>query len=244
MLPDSINFSKNPLLRAKTVNKSQGGAVLLKTPKQIEMICRAVRDAVPPQIPVTAKIRLGFDSDERAEEIANATVAGGVDELTVHARTRRQGYRPPAHWHRLADIGNQCPIPINANGELWTASDVLACGKASGTTRYMLARGALCRPDLALSVRATLLGEVHKPLTWEDVRLLLIDYLGRNASTYEVRYACNPTKQWLVYLQYYYPQAGELFGKVKRINNFDAMMSALEQSETSRAKDPTLVNAA
>ncbi len=229
---------------AKTVNKSQGGAVLLKTPGQIEKICSAVRDAVPPQIPVTAKIRLGFDSDERAEEIANATVAGGVDELTVHARTRRQGYRPPAHWHRLADIGNQCPIPINANGELWTASDVLACGKASGTTRYMLARGALCRPDLALSVRATLLGESYKPLAWEDVRLLLIDYLARNASTYEVRYACNPTKQWLVYLQYYYPQAGELFAQVKRINDFDAMMSVLERSETSRTDVPTLINAA
>ena len=229
---------------AKTVNKSQGGAVLLKTPAQIENICRAVRDAVPPQIPVTAKIRLGFDSDDRAEDIANATVAGGVDELTVHARTRRQGYRPPAHWHRLADIGNQCPIPINANGELWTASDVLACGNASGTTRYMLARGALCRPDLALSVRATLQGEGYKPLAWEDVRLLLIDYLARNASSYEVRYACNPTKQWLVYLQYYYPQAGELFARVKRINDFDAMMSALEQSETSGADVPTLIDAA
>jgi tRNA-dihydrouridine synthase C len=108
----------------------------------------------------------------------------------------------------------------------------------------MLARGALCRPDLALSVRATLLGEVHKPLAWEDVRLLLIDYLARNASTYEVRHACNPTKQWLVYLQYYYPQAGELFARVKRINDFDAMISALEQSEASRADDPTFINAA
>jgi len=229
---------------AKTVNKSQGGAVLLKTPQHIEKICRAVREAVPPQIPVTAKIRLGFDSDERAEEIASATVAGGVDELTVHARTRRQGYRPPAHWHRLADIGSQCPIPLNANGELWAASDVLACGKASGTNRFMLARGALCRPDLALSVRATLAGEAHHTLTWEDVRLLLLDYLARNAATYEVRYACNPTKQWLVYLQYYYPQAGELFARVKRINEFGAMMSALEQTGISQTDNASFIDAA
>jgi len=213
---------------AKTVNKSQGGAVLLKTPDHIERICAAVRHAVPEAIPVTAKIRLGFDTDGHFEDIAESAIRGGVDELTVHARTRRQGYRPPAHWHRLAELNQHSPIPINANGELWTTTDVATCGRVSGCQRFMLARGALCRPDLALSVRAAIQGAPQPNMGWDDIRGLLISYLERNASTYDPRYACNPTKQWLVYLQYYYPQAGALFARVKRLNQFDQMLAALK----------------
>ena len=84
---------------AKTVNRSCGGAALLRTPDLIRSICVAVRDSVPSSIPVTAKIRLGFDSDAELESIVTALAQAPLSELTIHARTRRQGYRPPAHWH-------------------------------------------------------------------------------------------------------------------------------------------------
>ena len=61
---------------AKTVNKSRGGAVLLKTPETLRGVCSAVRDAVPPSIPVTAKIRLGFDDDSHFMDIVAAALAG------------------------------------------------------------------------------------------------------------------------------------------------------------------------
>lgn len=215
---------------AKTVNKSEGGAVLLRTPCKIETVCRAVRDAVPHQIPVTAKVRLGFDDDESFEAIAEAAISSGISELVVHARTRRQAYRPPAHWHRLAKVAGTAPVPVIANGELWSPTDVVNCAAASGCSAFMLARGALCRPDLARTIRASLLGEPHESLTWQAIHPMLRDYLHRNAATYEPRYACNPLKQWLVYLMHYYPQAAALFEQVKRLKTFDEMDAALRHA--------------
>lgn len=78
---------------AKTVNKSRGGAILLKTPGLIFNICKAVRDATPVDTPVTAKVRLGFDDDSRFADISDYAIKSGINELTVHARTKVQAYR-------------------------------------------------------------------------------------------------------------------------------------------------------
>ena len=213
---------------AKTVNKSQGVAVLLKTPDLLGAVCAEVRAAVAPEIPVTAKIRLGFEDDDSFEAIVKAAVDGGVSELTVHAKTRRQGYRPPAHWSRLAQIANDARLPIIANGELWSPSDVIRCGTVSHCKDFMLARGALCRPDLARAVRHAWHGLNTPAMTWAEVFPLLQIFLRSNAHAYEPRHACNPLKQWLVYLKHYFPQAGALFSSVKRIRDFEEMDLALE----------------
>ena len=89
---------------AKTVNRHRGGAVLLDEPQLLHAITAAVRRAVPAHLPVSAKMRLGYMDDARAIECAQALAAGGAGEIVVHARTRAQGYRPPAHWERVADI--------------------------------------------------------------------------------------------------------------------------------------------
>jgi len=221
---------------AKTVNKSHGGATLLKTPSAMGDICRAVRDAVDRTIPVTAKIRLGFDDDLNFEAIVAAVVNAGIDELTVHARTRRQGYRPPAHWQRLADIANNVPIPVIANGEMWSPTDVMQCLRTSGCHDVMLARGALCRPDLARATRATLQNESYEALTWPSIVPMLRQFMGSNATCYDARYAINPLKQWLVYLSTYYPQAAALFAQVKRVTAFDDMDAKLAQLTADMAQ--------
>jgi len=212
---------------AKTVNKSEGGAALLRTPERIRTVCAAVRDAVSPSIPVTAKIRLGFDSDEHFEAIVDAATSTGITELIVHARTRQQGYRPPAYWPRLAAARQRSPIPVIANGELWSVSDIEQCHRDSGCTDFMLARGALCRPDLAQAIRAHSAQKPFDPMGWQRVQPLLLEFMHRNAERYEPKYAVNPLKQWLVYLQHYFPQAGALFAQVKRIKEFDDMERAL-----------------
>jgi tRNA-dihydrouridine synthase C len=212
---------------AKTVNKSEGGAVLLRRPQLVGAVCRAVRDAVPQEVPVTAKIRLGFDDDGDFERVLEQLEDTGIDELVVHARTRRQGYRPSAHWHRLQVARQQLPFPVIANGELWSPGDVQQCQAVSGCTDFMLARGALCRPDLPAAVRASLDGLPHEPLAWSTVQEMLQYFLEANAQAYERRYAVNPVKQWLVYLKHYYPQAAALFAETKRINDPDDMAEAL-----------------
>jgi tRNA-dihydrouridine synthase C len=201
---------------AKTVNRSRGGAALLRTPDLIRSICAAVRDSVPACTPVTAKIRLGFDSDAELEDILRALEQAPLTELTIHARTRRQAYRPPAHWHRLTEARESLPFPVIANGELWSPADITRCATISGCEAFMLARGALCRPDLGAAIQALYQGAVPAPFEWEQVTQLLMDFLEQNRSQYGPRYAVNPVKQWLAYLKFYYPQAGALFARVKR----------------------------
>ena len=80
------------------VNRHGGGAALLDEPETIFAIVSAVRRAVPVHMPVSAKMRLGFNDDSRAEECAQAIADGGADELVVHARTKAHAYSPPAYW--------------------------------------------------------------------------------------------------------------------------------------------------
>ena len=112
---------------AKVVNRHRGGAALLDEPELLFKIVEAVRRAVPGHQLVSAKMRLGFNDDSRAEACAQALEAGGASEIVVHARTRRDGYRPPAYWARIADLRQVVKIGLVANGEIWTVADAKAC---------------------------------------------------------------------------------------------------------------------
>ena len=103
---------------APTVNRHGGGAALLADPEQLFRIAAAVRRAVPAEIPFTAKMRLGMRDTSRTLDCARALVAGGVVSLVVHARTRAEGYRPPAHWEWVARINEVVQRPVTANGEV------------------------------------------------------------------------------------------------------------------------------
>ena len=220
---------------AKTVNRSQGGAALLRTPLLIKSICQAVRERVPNTVPVTAKIRLGYDTEDQFAEILDALAQVELSELTIHARTRRQGYRPPAHWHQLRQATQKMPYNVIANGELWSPSDVTRCANISGCDTFMLARGALCRPDLAAAIQGHHRGIEPPAFAWQETQELLIQFLERNQQSYDDRYAVNPVKQWLMYLRIYYPQAGALFNEVKRINDPTQMAQALMAPSRSEA---------
>ncbi|MEK6578771.1 MAG: tRNA-dihydrouridine synthase family protein, partial [Bdellovibrionota bacterium] len=105
---------------AKTVNRNDGGATLLKYPHRIKEIVRSVREAVPSEIPVSAKLRLGWESMDSIFQNAQMAQDGGASWVTIHARTKEQGYRPPAHWKILGEVKSQLKIPVVANGEIWT----------------------------------------------------------------------------------------------------------------------------
>jgi tRNA-dihydrouridine synthase C len=138
---------------AKTVNRHGGGAMLLAEPERLFAIAEAVRRAVDASIPVTAKMRLGITDTARALDCAMALAEGGVAGLVVHARTKAEGYRPPAHWEWVARIGAAVDVPVVANGEIWTVADWRRCCALAGTRDVMLGRGAVSDPWLALRIR-------------------------------------------------------------------------------------------
>ncbi|RLQ22673.1 tRNA dihydrouridine(16) synthase DusC [Seongchinamella sediminis] len=217
---------------AKTVNKSDGGSILLREPERVAAITAAARKAVPKDVPLTVKIRLGYEDQEQFLDIVRGINEAGATELTIHARTKRHGYRPPAYWEEIDRARAVTNIPVIANGEVWNPGDALRCRSLSGCDDLMLGRGALCRPDLPRLVRAAASDDTLEPLQWHEVHALLLEFYGLARQHYDPGHVGNPIKQWLVYLRCYYPQAALLFERIKRLRDVDEIGAGL-RSETA-----------
>lgn len=214
---------------AKTVNKSDGGACLLQTPSRVFSIVAAVRQAVPQHIPVSAKIRLGFADRSSYLDNALACEEAGADELVVHARSKADGYKPPAYWDYIGRIKQRLNIPVIANGEIWSVTDYLNCREQSGCDDVMLGRGLLACPDLALQIKAHLNGNAYSPMSWLEACALLHSYYRTSFPIYPLKHAGNRIKQWLMYLQLHYPEAKSFFEAIKRERDPDALEQAFQQ---------------
>jgi tRNA-dihydrouridine synthase C len=200
---------------AKVVNRHGGGAALLEEPETIAAIVAAVRRSVPANMPVSAKMRLGFHDDSKAIECALAIAGSGASELVVHARTKAQAYRPPAYWERIADIRAAVSIPVVANGEIWTMDDARRCREASGCGMLMLGRGAVADPGLALAIRG---GGAHAGLTWEALLPLLAEFWELVCSRLDAHSRAGRLKQWLNFLRRRHPEAERAFQALRTIN--------------------------
>ncbi|MCF2860074.1 tRNA-dihydrouridine synthase [Pseudoalteromonas sp. SMS1] len=221
---------------AKTVNKSKGGAVLLKEPEQIYQIIKAVRDAVPDDHVVSAKIRLGFDDDANSSEIVDAVQSAGASSLAIHARTKRDGYRPPAYWEKIPPLLTRLSIPVVANGEIWQVEDAVRCQQQSQCTDLMLGRGALATPDLAAKIKAHMQGVEYTPLTWQEVVYHIVHSSMHQDDNVSEKYFSSRTKQWLGYLKLQYTEADDLFEEIKRLKTKSEVVEVLEKY----AKTPSL----
>ena len=218
---------------AKTVNSHRGGSVLLDEPEVMYDIISAVRQAVPAHIPVSAKIRLGYTDTSRMDDIKAAIAASGADWLTIHARTKTQGYKPPAYWDKIQNF-NTLHIPVIANGEIWNAEHAQNCMVQSGTKHLMLGRGAVTRPDLIAQVDKNQSHQNHQnpenttTLLWQDLIAHQIKFLEGAAKSDVVlvgRY-----KQWLAMLTKGYSEAKTLWDDIKREKNKAVIIMALQAS--------------
>lgn len=204
---------------AKVVNRHGGGAALLDEPELIARIVSQVRRAVPAQVPVSAKMRLGFNDDSRAEECAQAIADSGASELVVHARTKAHGYRPPAYWERIADLRARVRVPLVANGEIWSVQDALRCRDVTGCDSLMLGRGMVADPGLALAIRAAIGAPTAPPVTWSTLLPLLADFWRQVCGRVERRHRAGRLKQWLNYLRRSYPEAQAAYMSLRTLNN-------------------------
>lgn len=213
---------------AKTVINHRGGAVLLDEPELLHQIVAAVRRAVPAHIPVSAKMRLGFNDDSRAEECALALASGGASELVVHARTKADGYRPPAYWERVRDIRDAVTIPIVANGEIWTVEDALRCREVSGCATLMLGRGIVTNPGLALAIVAHDQATAVHPFPWAKLLPLIALYWELVGQHIQPRHHAGRLKQWLNMLRRSYPEAQTAFMALRTVNTPGEVMLWLQ----------------
>ncbi|GMG86979.1 tRNA dihydrouridine(16) synthase DusC [Biformimicrobium ophioploci] len=211
---------------AKSVNNSDGGACLLREPHRVESIVDAVRKALPDQIPLSAKIRLGYE--DRSSYLDNAMAAqnGGADTLAVHARSKVDGYKPPAYWEYIGEIREKTSMRVIANGDIWTLKDFIRCREVTGCDAFMFGRSLLATPDLPNQVRAYCTGQAYSPMPWSQVAALLWEYYLVTKADYPAKHLGNRIKQWLVYLSQTYPQARTFFDELKRRRSADEIEAA------------------
>jgi tRNA-dihydrouridine synthase C len=209
---------------AKLVNKNKGGAILLKEPETLFKILKAVRAAVPSHLPVTAKMRLGYEDKSLAIENAQALSEGGASEIAIHARTKSDGYKPPAYWDWIKQIKQHVDTPLIANGEIWNPDDAANCQAQSQCENIMLGRGALAVPNLAAWIKG-----LSTKLTWQELLTLILEY-----SKYEIEgdkglYYSNRVKQWFVYIKQQYPEAEPFFREIRVIKKAADMYEAINR---------------
>ncbi|MFK8138574.1 MAG: tRNA-dihydrouridine synthase [Bdellovibrionales bacterium] len=232
---------------AKTVNNHGGGASLLKDPSAIFKVLKEMRQALPDS-PLTAKVRLGFEDKVLHKEIAKAVEEGGADWIAIHARTKREAYRPPAHWEFIRSMRDEVQIPTIANGDIWNPEDWQKCAEVSGCNDFLLGRGAYARPSLANEIRiknssTKNISRVHKrfpflkneapispnksELSWVEVKEKVEDFFHKGVEIHGQDFAMRRVKQWTKFLSRNYIESEELFDKLKRLNELPAFKQEL-----------------
>jgi tRNA-dihydrouridine synthase C len=215
---------------AKVVNRHGGGAMMLTDPEQLNCVVAAVRAGVPAGIPVTAKMRLGVSDTSRAIDCAQALEEGGAASIVVHARTRDDGYRPPAHWEWIARIDDVVAVPVIANGDVWTVDDWERCRAVSGCQDVMIGRGAVSDPFLAARIR----GQVDPTPSegeWPAVLAHLADYLRKLQLRTNILHEHGRVKMWLSYLKRTWPQAATLHDAIRRVHDAREILAIIASAQ-------------
>ena len=210
---------------SRTVARHGTGAVLLNHPERIHAIVAAVRTALPPAVPLSAKMRLGDQDDRLALENARAIEEAGATSLTVHARTRADGFRAPARWSWITRIRESVILPVTANGDVRTPIDYRRCRAETGCTEVMIGRGLLARPGLAREI------EGNEGQSWKDTASLIKELSERMvADGVAERHIVARLKQWLVMLRKEYSQAALLFDSFKQCRELALAEALLDRS--------------
>lgn len=227
---------------APTVNRHDGGATLLKFPERIKAIVSAVRSAVPKDIPVSAKFRLGWDTPCSIHTNAEQALIGGASWIAIHGRTKMQGYTPPAFWKPIGEVRRSLGIPVIANGEIWCVDDLKRCQDETGGEHFMLGRGVLANPLLVLECASYLkiaqgqylYEQQDSYAVWGRV-IRDVVWLSRTAGEAERR-TLSRIKQWLNYAS----KKGSIawFDSVKRSRDIRELLRALGCAGIEVPHDP------
>ncbi len=214
---------------APTVNRHDGGSVILKNPDRIFKITEKIRKAVPLGTPVSTKIRLGFEDSSQFLENAQACEQGGASFLAVHGRTKRQGYKPPADWNAIAKIKENLKIPVIANGDIFTESDIVNCKAITKCDHIMLGRGLLMNPYI--NYKQKKMKSSPKDQTHFNFKMLK-DYSELWTQEKDL-ILCGRLKQWLRYLSKNSEFFKTSFVKIRKETDSSTLLNSISEDLNS-----------
>ncbi len=172
--PDVIDINMG--CPAKTISARGAGVGLMRTPEKIAEIFSLLSKKLA--VPVTGKIRLGWDDDSRNYlEVARIVQDNGGQLIAVHGRTKVQGYGGEADWEAIAEIVDALDIPVIGNGDVRTSADIDRMQRATGCDAVMIGRAAMSNPWIFMGMERE---EVPVPL----VKKTLLRHLALNLEFY------------------------------------------------------------
>jgi tRNA-dihydrouridine synthase B len=217
------------------VVKTSGGSSLLRDPDRACRVAEAVVKAVP--VPVTVKIRLGWDFASRNYlEMATRLESTGICGLAVHGRTRSQRYEPWADWQAIAEVKAAVTIPVAGSGDLRTADDAVRRQRESGVDAVMLGRGILGNLWLVRQTVAKLTGgEAIPDLDWQDQISLVRRHCDLVLEYYGAERGCRLLRKFIAWGLHGFRGAARLRSMVQSVSTADDIDRVLD---AARAIDP------
>ena len=165
----------------RKIARKGGGSALLKDPKLAEELVSRISKAV--KIPVSVKTRLGWSSkDENIKDFLLRLQDAGANMLTIHGRTREQGFNGKADWEMIGNLKKELEIPVIANGDIYSVNDAIKCLKETKADGIMIGRGVLGSPWIIGEIDAAIKGAAFKKPTLQEKLCLIIEHLDELTS--------------------------------------------------------------
>ncbi len=211
------------------ITKNGGGSSLLRQPEIAEAIVRSVVNAV--NVPVTVKTRIGWSENEiNILEFAQRMEAAGAQMITVHGRTRAQGYNGPAKWDWITKVKSVLSIPVIANGDIFSVEAAIACLEQTGADGVMCSRGTMGYPFLVGEVDHYIkTGELTpKPTPLERLQVARVHLIG--LWEYKGDRGIRQARKHMTWYAKNFPGAATLRGQLCLVENLQQGLDLIDRA--------------
>ncbi|OIO18441.1 MAG: hypothetical protein AUJ23_03655 [Candidatus Magasanikbacteria bacterium CG1_02_32_51] len=181
--PDGIDINMGCPV-PKIAGKADCGAALLKDPERAVSIIKALKKANL-GVTVSVKTRLGWTDNDDILKFAPMMEETGVDFISIHGRTKQEGYTGIADWEKIAQVKKLVSIPVFANGDIKNNADIKRCLEITGADGIMIGRGALGNPWIFAGIdREDVPPEELKKIVIEHAKLHIQHYGEKSITTF------------------------------------------------------------
>ena len=219
------------------VTKTGAGSAMMKNPPLITEIVKIITQTLP--TPVSVKFRLGWDANSQNYlAFAQAALDGGASMLTLHARTRAQGYAPFADWATLRTLKEYCvnhgyAVPIFGSGDLFEAHDAKRMLQETGIDGVMFARGAIGNPFIFQQAKDLLAGKEERIISLEQRIAIIVRHLDLMIAHYGERSACTQMRKHTCSYLKGIPNAAAIKQEVVKASKREEYMEAMHRLQAS-----------